>query len=76
MTEARESKRQRKRHGNIGTRQRQTRYERELTQLNKEQRTKQTQKHKEIHILNLSPLIITNSLRRTQITVMVADPGS
>lgn len=75
MTEARESKRQRKRHGNIGTRQRQTRYERELTQLNKEQRTKQTQKHKEIHILNLSPEI-TNSLRKTQITVMVADPGS
>lgn len=73
MTEARESKRQRKRHGNIGTRQ--TRYERELTQLNKEQRTKQMQKHKEIPILNLSPEI-TNSLRKTQITVMVTDPGS
>lgn len=75
MTEARESKRQQKRHGNIGTRQRQTRHERELTQLNKEQRTKRTQKHKEILILNLSPEI-TNSLRKTQITVMVADPGS
>lgn len=71
MTEARESKRQRKRHGNIGTRQ--TRYERELT--HKEQRTKQMQKHKEIPILNLSPEI-TNSLRKTQITVMVTDPGS